>query len=73
MDSNLHYSTFGNRGDSFGGEFILSLLSDVDVPVQLCTPTAIDDVLSYLRIADDGGILLAWAYISAVSSENLVD
>ena len=54
-------------------ELVLGLLADIDVAVDLGTSASVHDVLLDLRVADDGGVLLARRDGGAVTGQSRVD
>lgn len=66
-----HSSTRLHLGDLLGSQGILSVLANVDVTLQLCSSTLVDDVCCNFRISDQGSVLLAWADGGAVPWERL--
>ena len=73
VDGDLHDSALGDLGDTLDSELVLSLLADVDVAVDLGTSASVHDVLLDLRVADDGGVLLARRDGGAVTGQGRVD
>lgn len=55
------------------GQGILSVFSNVNVSLELCASTRIDDIGFYLGISNDGRVLLARVDADAISSNRGVD
>ena len=57
----------------FGYNSLLGFASNIDVAINLCPAARVDNVLRNLAVSDDGGVLLARADASAVTSKGVVD
>ena len=73
VDGDLHDRALGDLGDALDSELVLGLLADIDVAVDLSTSASVHDVLLDLRVADDGGVLLARRDGGAVTGQGGVD
>lgn len=56
-----------------GCDGLLGFTSNIDVAVDLCSAAGVHNVLRDLAISDDGGVLLARADASTVTSQRVVD
>ena len=59
VDGDLQHRSGRDLGHAIGCQFVLSLLANVDVAVDLSPSAGVDDVLGNLRVANDSRILLA--------------
>jgi hypothetical protein len=73
MDGYSQHRASGYLGHATSCQLVLSLLTNVDVAGDLGSSTRVNNVLGDLRVADDGGILLAWRDGSAVAGNIRVD
>lgn len=73
MDGDLHDGAGLDLSHTASSELVLSLLTNVDVAVDLGTTTGIDNVGSDLVVSDDGSILLARVDGGTVASNGRVD
>lgn len=73
MNCHGHLCAGLDRRHLVGSKRILSVLSDVDVSSQLCSPTLVNDVRLDLGVTNDRGILLARADACAVSCNGIID
>lgn len=72
MNCNCNGGALGDLGHTVGGQFLLGLLADVDVAIDLGAAAAVDNVLLDLGIADNDAVLLARADLGAVPCYVLV-
>lgn len=73
MDRDSQHGAGRHLSHPTSRQFSLSLLSNVDVAIELGSATGIHDVLRNLRVADDSGILLAWRDGGTVTSNIGID
>ena len=73
VDSNCELRALLDCRHFFGCDGLLSLSSDIDVAVNLCSAAGIHNVLLDLAVSNDGGVLLARADTCAVASKVIVD
>lgn len=73
VDGDCQGGASRDLGHATSGEFVLSLLANVDVTSNFSSSTSIDNILGNLLVANDGGILLARRDCGAVTGKLGVD